>query len=186
VTVDETDIANVDVGQAVDITMDAYPGIPFEGKVMRIDPQALVESNVTNIHVRVELDNSDVKFKLLKPGMNATCEFVKDKKDNVLSVPSEAVRTDDQGRYVEVAVGGKPAPGDPKTNTPADPNTLIDVKVVKRRVELGLEGNEADEITGGLKEGDTIITQTIQPIVQQAGGAIGGGFGMRPGGGRGR
>ena len=49
VTVDETDIANVDMGQAVDVTIEAYPSLSFEGKVARIDPQALVESNVTNI-----------------------------------------------------------------------------------------------------------------------------------------
>ena len=57
VTVDETDIANVDDGQAVDVTIEAYPGITFEGKVARIDPQAEVVQNVTTFHVRVEMDN---------------------------------------------------------------------------------------------------------------------------------
>ena len=41
VTVDETDISNVEVGQKVDVTIEAYSTIPFEGKVSRIDPQAL-------------------------------------------------------------------------------------------------------------------------------------------------
>lgn len=194
VTVDETDIANVDEGQAVDVSIEAYPGIPFEGKVTRIDPQAIVESNVTNIHVRVEIDNSDTKFQLLKPGMNATCEFVKGKKENVVSVPVDAVRTDDQGKYVEVVAPGtgKPAPPDPKTGTPADPDTLVDCKIVKRyinRDDTGqevdhLEGNDSVEVVNGVKNGEMVVTQTIEPVVQQAGGALGSGFpGMRGGGG---
>jgi HlyD family secretion protein len=188
VTVDETDIANVEEGQAVDVTIEAYPGVPFEGKVARIDPQAIVEQNVTNIHVRVEIDNSDVKFQLLKPGMNATCEFVKDKKENVLNVPTEAVHTDDAGkRFVEIAVGGTIAPVDPKSGSAPDPKTLVDVKPVRKEVTVELEGNESIEITGGIKEGDKIVVQKIEAVIQQAGGALGnnrgpGGFG----GGRGR
>jgi HlyD family secretion protein len=193
VTVDETDIANVDEGQAVDVSIEAYPGIPFDGKVKRIDPQAVIESNVTNIHVRVEIDNSDAKFQLLKPGMNATCEFVKGKKENVVTVPADAVRTDDDGKYVEVVAPGtgKPAPPDPKTGQAADADTLVDCKIIKRYVNKDpsgqeadhLEGNDGIEIVNGVKAGETIVTQTIEPVVQQAGGALGGGFpGMRGGG----
>jgi len=183
VTVDETDIANVDVDQTVDVIIEAYPGIPFEGKVTRIDPQALVEQNVTTVHVRVEIDNSAPSFRLLKPGMNATCEFVIDKKEDVISVPSEALRTDDQGQFVEIAKGGTPAPPDPKTREPADPDAKVDVKVERRAVEVGLEGNETVEIVKGLEEGEIIVTQKIEPLPQTATGALGGGFpGMRGGG----
>ena len=82
VTVDETDIAAVEEGQNVDVAIEAYPGMPFEGKVIRIDPQAVVLQNVTSVHVRVEVDNSVPTFALLKPGMNATCEFVMEKADS--------------------------------------------------------------------------------------------------------
>ncbi|MCC6444517.1 MAG: efflux RND transporter periplasmic adaptor subunit [Armatimonadetes bacterium] len=181
VAVDETDIANVDVGQPVEVTIEAYPGIPFEGKVARIDPQAQVESNVTNVHVRVEIDNSAPSFRLLKPEMNATCEFVIDRKDGVVSVPTDAVRTDDQGKYVEVATGGQPAPPDPQADIPADPDTLVGVKIERRTVEVGLEGNDTVEIAKGLRDGELVVTQTIEAEPQQAGGAVGG-FGSRMGG----
>ncbi len=190
VTVDETDIANVDVGQAVDVNMDAYPGVPFEGKVTLINPQADVIQNVTQFHVRVEMNNDVPAYRLLKPGMNATCEFVIDKKPDVLNVPNEAIHTDDNGKYVEIAKGGKPAPADPKSGTPVDPNTLIDVTPVRRPIETGLEGNDATEVTSGLKQGDVVITQTIEPVKQNAGSPFGGGGpGGRMGGfggGRGR
>ena len=179
VTVDETDIANVDEGQTVDVSFDAYPGVPFEGKVARINPAAVVEQNVTSVHVRVEVDNSSPTFRLLKPGMNATCEFVLDSKDGVVNVPSEAIHEDDKGKYVEVASGGKPAKD--------DPSALIDVKRTRAAVETGLEGNDAVEITSGLKGNESIVTQTIEPTPEAApGGAAAGGspFGGA-GGGRG-
>jgi HlyD family secretion protein len=187
VAVDETDIANVDVGQKVDVTVEAYPGVPFEGKVARIDPLAKVESNVTTFHVRVEIDNSAPTFRLLRPGMNSTCEFVIDKKEGVVSVPNDAVKEDDKGRFVEVAEGGKPAPADPKTGTPADPDALVGVKLKHVNVEVGVEGNEMTEIVSGVKEGDPVVTQTIEPApatpAAGAGGSpFGGGGGGRPGG----
>ena len=96
-TVDETDLANVDDNQTVEVDFDAYPGIPFEGKVTRIEPQAVVNQNVTQFNVRVEIDNSSPTFRLLKPGMNATCNFVVGQKQDVLTVPSAAVQSDDAG-----------------------------------------------------------------------------------------
>ena len=170
VTVDETDIANVDEGQEVEVTIEAYPGIPFQGKVSRVDPQAVVEQNVTTIHVRVEIDNTDASYRLLKPGMNATCEFVSQKKEDVVMVPNEAVRTDDRGQFVEVALNkGKPAPPDPKTGAPADPSLLVDVKVKRVPVKVGLEGNEYTEIISGVKPGERVVVQKIEPAPEQAG-----------------
>ncbi len=173
VTVDETDIANVNENQVVEVTIDAYPGFPFEGKVARVDPTAIVEQNVTTVHVRVEIDNSATSFQLLKPGMNATCEFVVRKKDDVILVPAEAVRTDDKGSFVEVGSGGKPAPPDPKTKEPAEPGMLVAIKKERRDIKIDLEGNETVEVVSGLKVGEQVVSQTIEPTVPQAGGAFG-------------
>jgi HlyD family secretion protein len=183
VKVDETDIASVDVGQKVDVSIEAYPGVPFEGKVIRIDPQATVESNVTTIPVRVEVDNSSATFRLLKPGMNATCEFVIDQKEDVVAVPNEAIREDDNGKYVEVSTGGRPAPADVQAGTPEDPNTRVSIEKKKVTVEVGLEGNDTTEIVKGIKEGDEIITQTIEPAPPTTSG---GGSPFAGGGGGGR
>lgn len=181
VVVDETDIASVEEGQTVDVSVEAYSGIPFSGKVTRIDPQAMVESNVTTIHVRVEVDNSEPSFRLLKPGMNATCEFVVDKKDDVVNVPTDAVHTDDNGSYVEIAEGGTHAPPDPKTGDVAGEDVFVDVKVTRRAIEVGTEGNETTEVATGLKDGEPIVVQKIEPTPQTttspfASGGPGGGM----------
>ena len=106
-------------------------------------------------------------FRSLKPGMNATCEFVLEEKDDVVSVPSESVREDNQGKFVEISTGG--------TKAKDDPAALVGVKKTRVGVETGLEGNDAIEIVSGLKGGETIITQTIEPAPPTApGGALGG------------
>jgi HlyD family secretion protein len=57
-TVDETDIANIDEDQKVEVSFDAYSGVQFDGTVTRIDPQAVVNQNVTQFDVRVEIDRN--------------------------------------------------------------------------------------------------------------------------------
>ena len=169
VQVDETDIASIEMDQKVDVTFDSYATAPFEGKVIKVDPQAVVESNVTTFHVRVEVDNSDMKFKLLKPGMNATCEFIINRKENVVAVPNEAIKTEADGSpYVEIPVGGKVAPAE--KDAEVDSALFVGVKPEKHKITIDLAGNDNTEVTTGLKTGDKVITQTIEPTAPSAGG----------------
>jgi HlyD family secretion protein len=176
--VDETDIAGVELDQKCDITVDAYPNELFEGKVVRIDPQAKVEQNVTTIPVKIEIDSPDAR---LKPGMNATVEFITAKHENVLTVPNEAIQERDGVSSVQVMVAGKPQ---------------------SKNVEVGIAGMDTTEILSGVKEGELVVTKTIEPETPAAsatqgqspfqqnfrgprgGSRPGGGGGGRGGGGR--
>jgi len=187
-TVDETDLASISQGQTVEADFEAYPGIPFDGKVILIEPQAVINQNVTQYNVRVEIDNSSPTFRLLKPGMNATCQFIVDSKDSVVNVPNDAIQQSDSGgSYVQVATGGHAPPPDPVSSAPA--GALIDVHVTRRPVKTGVEGDDTTEILSGLKPGEKIVTQTIEPAPPTpAGGAASSPFGggnNRPGGGGG-
>jgi HlyD family secretion protein len=154
--VDEADIALIEPDQQVSITLDAYPNSPKVGKVRKIFPITEVVQNVTYIHVQVEIDPADVDERL-RPGMNATCEFLIEQKENVITVPSEAVK--DVGEATEVTV---------IKDTKKD--LWEEINQDKRKVEVGLRGDERTEIINGLKEGETVITQVIQPIVAQSSG----------------
>lgn len=159
VNIDETDIAQISVKQSVDITIDAYPDELFEGKVTKIAPQAATEQNITTIPVTVEVEMPDAR---LKPGMNATCEFITSRKDDVMFVPNEAIKDGENGSTVQVMVAGKP---------------------VSKEVEVGLAGNDATEIISGLQEGETVVTATVS--AKKAGtssGTSGGGAGGPRGG----
>ena len=156
----EADIAQVWVGQKVDVSVDAFPGEVFEGKVIRIDPRTTIEQNVVYVHVLVELNEVDER---LKPGMSATCDFLVDRKENVLAVPNEAIKEDEEGKtYVEVLLHANPEP-----------------KTERRYVEVGLQGTTLTEVKKGLKEGEVVVTAFVQPqaLTQQppqGGGPMGG------------
>jgi HlyD family secretion protein len=88
--VDETDIGKIQPGQRATVTVEAFPNRPFEGTVLKIEPQALTEQNVTMFPVLVRIDN---KAGLLRPGMNAEVEVHVGRRDDVLAVPNAALRT---------------------------------------------------------------------------------------------
>jgi HlyD family secretion protein len=88
--VDETDIGKVKPGLATTVTVDAYPNRPFQGTVLKIEPLAEVQQNVTMFPVLVRIDNREG---LLRPGMNAEVEIHVGRRDSVLSVPNFALRT---------------------------------------------------------------------------------------------
>ncbi len=73
------------------------PAFRLTAKSYLIEPQAVVNQNVTQYNVRVEIDNSSPTFRLLRPGMNATCQFIAGSKDSVLNVPNDAVQQDNSG-----------------------------------------------------------------------------------------
>jgi HlyD family secretion protein len=88
--VDETDIGKIQPGLRASITVDAYPSHPFEGSVIKIEPQATVQQNVTMFPVLVRIQNQEG---LLKPGMNTDVEIHVGRRDGVLAVPNTALRT---------------------------------------------------------------------------------------------
>jgi len=88
--VDETDIGKVQPRLPVTITVDAYPNRPFEGRVLKIEPQAQVQQNVTMFPVLVNITNPG---HLLKPGMNTEVEIHIGERLGVLAIPNAALRT---------------------------------------------------------------------------------------------
>ena len=88
--VDETDIGKIQPGMEVTITVDAFPNRPFRGRVLKIEPQATVQQNVTMFPVLVRIPNDGA---LLKPGMNAEVEVHVGNRSQVLAIPNAALRT---------------------------------------------------------------------------------------------
>ena len=86
--VDETDLGRVSPGLSAQVMVEAYPNRPFRGTVLKIEPQAVVDQNVTMFPVLVRLDNRE---KLLKPGMNADVQIEVARRDDVVAVPNAAV-----------------------------------------------------------------------------------------------
>jgi HlyD family secretion protein len=88
--VDETDIGKIKPGLMATVTVDAYPNRPFEGSVLKVEPLAVTQQNVTMFPVLIRIQNREG---LLRPGMNAEVEIHVGRRDQVLAVPNAALRT---------------------------------------------------------------------------------------------
>src|SRR4051812_883529 len=100
--VNETDIGNVSAGQTATVTVDAFPNRRFVGIVSQVEPEAVVQSSVTMFPVLVSLTNFDGA---LKPGMNGQVVMEVARHDNVVAVPSDAVRSSRDAMTVAPVLG---------------------------------------------------------------------------------
>lgn len=174
VPVDETDIAAIHLGEKVDIAFDAFSDRNFKGTVTKVNPQGVVESNVTTVHVRVEVDNHEPGFSDLKPQMNATCEFIEKEATNVVTVPSEAIRSGDGGSYVEIGHGGTPVGA--SSSQPAPPagsgppatggGKFVDIKLEHRPIKVGIVGSETTSVVAGLSAGEIVVVSSSTPAAE--------------------
>ncbi len=100
--VDEVDIGQVHPGQTARVSVETYQGRDFVGEVSKIEPQAVVEQNVTLFPVLIHLDNSEG---LLKLGMNAEVTIEIASRDDVVAVPNGAVVSLRDSRAAAAVVG---------------------------------------------------------------------------------
>ncbi len=101
----ESDIGQVQPGQTVTVTVDAYPDRPFTGLVEKIEPQAVVQQNVTMFPVLVSVSNRE---RLLMPGMNGEVSILVSQRNNVLTVPNDAIRSPREAAIAATALGLDP------------------------------------------------------------------------------
>jgi len=103
--VDETDIGVIRSGLEATIKVEAYPDRTFTGRVLQIEPQAVVEQNVTLFAVLTRIQNQEG---LLKPGMNADVEIEVGARDGVLALANGGIKTVDEARALVDALGLDP------------------------------------------------------------------------------
>jgi len=104
--VDETDIGQIKPGMLASIHVGAYPDRDFNGTVLKIEPQAVVEQGVTMFAVLTRIRNDD---DLLRPGMNADVEMVVGNRESVLAIANGAIKTPEEARQLLNALGMDPA-----------------------------------------------------------------------------
>jgi len=133
-SVDESDIGRVILGQKVIITVDAFPGRGFIGKVERIAAKGVEIANVVTFEVKIEVFGNNRS--LLKPGMTANVEIIVAEKEDALLVPSEAVLRKKQEHFVRVM--------------------RDDGSVEERFVHTGIGDGVVTEIISGLSQGEIV------------------------------
>jgi len=181
VMVDETDIVNVKNGQPVDVTIDAIPDKTFQGHVTEVGELAIlrtsgaasmteVTANVQearDFKVVVTLDNPPTS---LRPGLSTTAKIQTASRKNVLTIPIQALAERSQKELDEAKNGTSSSN---VTLAAANDTTTKDIQGVfvvrggKTQfipVQTGITGVSNIEITGGLQEGDTIVTGSFKAL----------------------
>jgi len=151
-SVDESDIGKVAVGQSAIITADAYSGMTFPGKIIRIATRGATVSNVVTFEVKIEVLSENKS--LLRPEMTANVEIIAAEKKDVLVIPSEAV-----------------------SRRRGQPTVLVmndDGTSATRPVELGVNDGFRVEVASGLSEGETVVSRRGEGESRWRGGDRGG------------
>ena len=147
--IDEADIGGVKEGQRVSFTVDAFPDDHFEGHVTQVRQQATTESNVVTYEVVISAPNNDLK---LKPGLTANVTIFTLEKNDVLAVPSKALRFIPTEALLEKGQTISDCEGDHKLWT-LDGNTFK-----AHKVEVGTTNGIMTEIVSGISEGTEVLT----------------------------
>ena len=134
--VPEANIGEITSGQTVEVVADAYPDQVFKGKVKLIAPEAIVERNVTLFEVEVALETGKEK---LRSGMNVDLQFLGDRFDNALVVPTVAIVT----KKGETGVLVPDAKNQPKF----------------RPITLGFNIGNQIQVLQGIKAGDLVFIE---------------------------
>lgn len=133
----ESDITKIKLGQHAKVTFDSLTTDDvFDGEVIEIDPASTTVQDVVEYKIKLKLNNTDPR---IKPGMSTNIDIATAQKNDVLSIPSRAIKTEGTKKYVDVLQ--------------ADNTTK------KIYIETGLEGDEGMvEVTKGLSGGEKVVT----------------------------
>jgi membrane fusion protein (multidrug efflux system) len=137
-SVPETSLTMLANGLSIQATSTAYPGVQFNGKVASIDSR--IDPVSRSVLVRGNIDNRDGR---LKPGMFMTVRLLRSE-DMALTLPEQALVPEADRQYVFVVADGK---------------------VAKTEITLGRRRPGEVEVLKGLKEGDVVVTEGTQKLV---------------------
>lgn len=146
--IDEADIGGVKEGQRVTFTVDAFPDDRFEGEVTQVRQEATTTSNVVTYEVVISAPNADLK---LKPGLTANVTIFTLEKNDVLAVPSKALRfmpTEailQKGQTIE------------DVEAPTKVWTLEGNTFKAHQVETGTTNGMVTELLSGVNEGTEVL-----------------------------
>ena len=136
----EKDLQQVRPGQEVKLTVPAFPGSTFSGRVILIN--SVVDPDTRTVKVRTEVANPDGR---LKPDMFANVQIVTALNRTAISIPQSAVLNDEGKSVVFVAEGDG---------------------YKKRQVQPGIQNNDRVEIIDGLNAGDKVVTKGNYLLLQ--------------------
>jgi HlyD family secretion protein len=162
-SVDEADIGRVAEGQDVDFYVDAFPEELFTGKVVQVRIAPATTDNVVTYTVVIHVDNADLR---LKPGMTANVSIKTDKRQNVLRIPTAALRFRPPSNLLDtLSIASEDVR--PRTSSLNAGNVwIVRDKQLSRKifVQTGISDNNRIElVSGDVQDGDELAVAALAP-----------------------
>lgn len=153
-SLNEVDAAKISLGDKASMTFDAIDGLTLTGKVAEIDPVGTVSQGVVSYNVKIQFDTQDNR---VKPGMTINADIQTQVHQDVLIVPSTAIKTQGGESYVqafvpEIAAATVEAGGAQGILSATSPQNIP--------VTVGISDDTNTEILSGLTDGQQIVTKT--------------------------
>jgi len=156
ISLNEIDVAKIEVGQKATLLFDAVPDLTITGQVAEVEAVGTVSQGVVTYMVKIAFDTQDDR---VKTAMSVSASIITEVKPDVILVPNSAVKTQGENKYVEVAKNVDSA----EIASAGLTGIVLSNEPVAQIVQIGSANDEFTEITSGLKEGDFVISRTIQP-----------------------
>ncbi len=190
IEVDETDVPEIAIGDSTVVTIDAFRGQEFYGRVTKIGnssirPRSQLQSSseqAIDFEVRITLENPGVD---LRTDLSATADVVTSVRPDVLAIPIIALTLMDPSQFERIPVEGAEvqqdedaSPGETGESGGAASEPIEGVYVLDgdrvrfRPVEVGIAGDNYFEVLDGLDEGETVVSGTYQAIRELEDGAL--------------
>jgi HlyD family secretion protein len=180
VKVDETDIVNVQMGQAAQVTIDAIPKKTFKAVVTQIGDNAIVRSTGVSTSQQISTSQEAKDFKVvvtlqdppedLRPGLSATAKITTATRGNALTIPIQALTIRRQADLVPKDEKGAVQAAAPAKDPAKDKEEIQGVFILRNHkaefvpVDTGVAGTTDIEVMKGLKEGDEIVTGSYKVL----------------------
>ena len=174
VKVDETDIVNVHLGQAAEVTIDAIPRKVFHGMVTEIGNNAIVRSTGVATSQQTSTSQEAKDFKVvvtltdpppdLRPGLSSTAKITTASRTDVLSIPIQALTVRSRADLNDKADKGSVKAASTTADNAKQKEEVQGAFVIRNKkaefvpVETGISGTTDIEVVKGLHEGDEVIT----------------------------
>jgi RND family efflux transporter MFP subunit len=129
----QADVPRLRIGQAVEVDVEAVPGMKIKGTVERIAPQATIKNNIKGFATQIRLKNLDP---LVRPGMTANMVIPLQSAENAVAIPLAAVFSEENDRYTYVR----------------NENGEFEV----RPIRIGVADFQFAEVLDGLQNGDVV------------------------------
>ncbi len=180
VKVDETDIVNVQMGQAAQVTIDAIPKKTFKAVVTQIGDNAIVRSTGVSTSQQISTSQEAKDFKVvvtlqdppddLRPGLSATAKITTATRGGALTIPIQALTIRRQSDLVPKDEKGAVQAAAPAKDPSKDKEEIQGVFILRNHkaefvpVDTGIAGTTDIEVMKGLKEGDEIVTGSYKVL----------------------